>query len=561
MSIPFQPPSPGSWELERTHMTRPMSRFGIAIFPPAMMRGFRQSSQHYGVLLDYLEVAVINGFLYACPRPVGAPKSDKGPPPPWLFKLLTKVHPEIRRRVRRADEVFKNRVWRQDLKWWDEEIKPGMIEEARAIATTEITRSSMPEFVAHLRRAVAFMSRAVEMHHRFNCTVMVPQADYLVHAVEWTGLSPSDVLETLQGLSPISAGAVDELNRLTDAMSADPTAKSLLVSDAPASDILEELQRRPGPVGAAFREYLDLVGLRILGGYDLGTPHARDNPALLVRIIRAALGEGPRSGRAEAALEATNAVRARVPAAHRDEFDALLQEARLTYRVRDERNFYGDALAAGLLRRAVLEGGRRLCDKGRMIAPEHAVDTTEVELVNLLEGREGPSASELAERVRYRVETPIESAPPRLGPPPSPPPAMDFLPPSAARLQRGVELMLVQMFGVHEARPQGKTLRGFPASAGAYEGSARVVRDPSELASVKAGEILVTPATSPTFNVVLPLLGALVTERGGALSHAAIVAREYGLPAVVGCRGALETIQTGMRLRVDGRTGELQILG
>ena len=100
-----------------------------------------------------------------------------------------------------------------------------------------------------------------------------------------------------------------------------------------------------------------------------------------------------------------------------------------------------------------------------MNTPEHAVDTTEVELVNLLEGREGPSASELAERVRYRVETPIESAPARLGPPPSPPPAMDFLPPSAARLQRGVELMLVQMFGLHEARPQGKTLRGFPASA------------------------------------------------------------------------------------------------
>ena len=70
-----------------------------------------------------------------------------------------------------------------------------------------------------------------------------------------------------------------------------------------------------------------------------------------------------------------------------------------------------------------------------------------------------------------------------------------------------------------------------------------------------------TPSTSPTFNVVLPLLGTLVTERGGAISHAAIVAREYGLPAVVGCSAVLEAIQSVVRLKVDGTTGEVRILG
>jgi pyruvate,water dikinase len=110
-----------------------------------------------------------------------------------------------------------------------------------------------------------------------------------------------------------------------------------------------------------------------------------------------------------------------------------------------------------------------------------------------------------------------------------------------------------------EPRVAAPALKGFAVSPGVYEGPARVIRTIHELPDVQHGEILVTPSTGPTFNVVLPLLGALVTERGGALSHAAIVAREYGLPGVVGCPGATAAIRTGMRIRVDGFTGEVSI--
>ena len=67
--------------------------------------------------------------------------------------------------------------------------------------------------------------------------------------------------------------------------------------------------------------------------------------------------------------------------------------------------------------------------------------------------------------------------------------------------------------------------------------------------------------TTPYFTVVLPLLGAIVTDRGGQLSHAAIVAREYGIPGIVGTREATRTIPDGARVRVDGRTGEVRPLG
>ena len=105
-----------------------------------------------------------------------------------------------------------------------------------------------------------------------------------------------------------------------------------------------------------------------------------------------------------------------------------------------------------------------------------------------------------------------------------------------------------------------KRLQGFPVSSGAYEGTARVITGVDQLPQVQLGEVLVTSSTGPTFNVVLPLIGALVTERGGVLSHAAIVSREYGLPGVVGCVGAVKAIATGNRVRVDGGTGEVWIL-
>ena len=99
----FRPPSPGAWEHEQTHLTRPPSVFMASVIPPSMMAGFKEGTRTYGLLLDYLEVAIINRFLYIPPRPVGAPKSAKGAPPRFVFEILRRLHPEIRRRVRRAD--------------------------------------------------------------------------------------------------------------------------------------------------------------------------------------------------------------------------------------------------------------------------------------------------------------------------------------------------------------------------------------------------------------------------------------------------------------------------
>jgi pyruvate,water dikinase len=92
-----------------------------------------------------------------------------------------------------------------------------------------------------------------------------------------------------------------------------------------------------------------------------------------------------------------------------------------------------------------------------------------------------------------------------------------------------------------------------------YEGPARQVSGPADFDRIVKGDVLVTVSTTEAFNILLPLLGALVTDTGGALSHSAIVAREYGIPGVVGTRDATDRIPDGTRVRVDGDAGEVTI--
>jgi pyruvate,water dikinase len=112
------------------------------------------------------------------------------------------------------------------------------------------------------------------------------------------------------------------------------------------------------------------------------------------------------------------------------------------------------------------------------------------------------------------------------------------------------------------ARPVGTRLKGLGASSGVHEGVARVVLDARALAEeFEAGDILVAPATDPSWAPFFLVAGAVVIDTGSNISHAAVVAREMDIPAVVGLKGASETLHTGQRLRVNGSAGTVEIVG
>ena len=146
----------------------------------------------------------------------------------------------------------------------------------------------------------------------------------------------------------------------------------------------------------------------------------------------------------------------------------------------------------------------------------------------------------------------------------APPPALGRVPETIT------EPIAVMLLGITDERiqewlssrtaPKIGRLTGFAASPGVAEGTARVILRPDQLGELEQGEILVAGSTSPSWTPVFGTIAAAVLDSGGIMCHAAIVAREYGLPAVVGTGSATKRIKTGDRFRVDANSGVVEIL-
>lgn len=556
--LQFDPPGPGSWARETVHLARPIPRLYGELFPPALGAGMRDSFRRYGFLLDRMDMAVVNGFVYGAVRPVGAPPGARRPPPKPVFLLLTRLHPEIRARVKTAGRIFSERPWLADLERWDRHVKPASIAEHLAIGDVDPDSLDRAALADYVDRCCRHATRMVTQHHEFTPAAMVPIADLMARTRRWTGLGPGDVLPLMEGASTVSRGWIDGIDRVVDAIRADSGARGLLASDAPAASVLEQLAARPGDLGDSVRAWLRMVGNRLVDGLDIGSPTAIEKPSTLVKCLRT-LVDSSREADPAVLADRTEAVRDKVPPEHRVEFDEMLADARAVYRIRDERGVYSDVWAGGLLRRALLAAGRRLAAEGRLHEPAHLLDAGLDDLRPLILGTGGPRADELAARARTRAEMVGYDAPEVLGPTPSGPPPTDWLPARARRLAEAVDVFLANMFD-----PQRDTGRpgitGAPGSPGIYEGTARLVVDYDDFDRIERGDVLVSPTTTEAFNVVVPLVGAIVTDHGGPMAHAAIVAREAGIPAVVGCRDATARIADGDRVRVDGSNGEVTVI-
>jgi pyruvate,water dikinase len=127
------------------------------------------------------------------------------------------------------------------------------------------------------------------------------------------------------------------------------------------------------------------------------------------------------------------------------------------------------------------------------------------------------------------------------------------------RMTRMMEWLWEKMPGlVGAVRSDTALVSGTPASPGHATGFVRVVRGPRDFDQLQPGEILVAPLTAPAWTPLFTRAAGVVTDVGSLASHASIIAREYGIPAIVGCGDATARLRTGMRVRVDGSTGNVE---
>jgi rifampicin phosphotransferase len=535
--LSWDAPGPGTWVIDAVHHPRPATRYWLDMHPEPFARGTSEFMRFYGLLTERLEVAYVNGFAYHA----------------------TPIVPdeEVPHRFARAEEVFAEKVWREQLRDWEENCKPASVQAHRELQSIDPDGLSDDDLVAHLQRCRDHHAEMIHQHMRFTGAALIPIGDLLVHVGDWTGLPPEKLLGMMRGAAPVSAGASSELERLVTTVRQDSAAWELLESEGDPAKVLAELRALGSDAGRALDDYLRFAGNRLLDGFDISGRTALEMPDALLRAIRSRIADGATGGTDVESQIAD--VRRQVPDEHREQFDELLEEARLTYRIRDERGVYSDIWASGIMRRAALAAGRRALAAGRIHETEHFVHAGLDEMQALVRGTDAPSADELAQRYDYQTTHTARTAPQFLGEPPSPPPDPGGLPPAAARVMRAAGLSLGALFGSSEAAHDEDVIRGLAASTGVYEGPARRVSSRSDFDRILTGDVLVTESTTEAFNILLPLLGAIVTDSGGLLSHAAIVAREYGIPGVVGTRDATERIADGTTVRVDGDAGEVTV--
>ncbi len=259
------------------------------------------------------------------------------------------------------------------------------------------------------------------------------------------------------------------------------------------------------------------------------------------RLVRA------REAAEAAALEALASKPARQRA-----FAKLLRDAQRMVPIREE-HVRDLTLAWPVMRRAVLRIGDALAANGTIEAPEDVFFLTHDELLAALAGEaaRGGDAGDAA-HAPARVDTDArrralaEQA--RL----TPPLTVGRLSPMLAKLLASFSTM------VGATRSARAIVSGTPAAAGRATGIVRVIRGPEGFDDLQDGEILVAPVTAPAWTPLFLKAAAVVTDVGSAAAHASVIAREYGIPAVVGCGDATLRLRTGMRVTVDGATGNVE---
>ena len=265
----FEPPGPGSWELDPVHFPRPVTRYLTETHPEAFRRGVRDFTSFYGMLIDGLEYRFVNGFVYKTVHPV-APD-------------------QIPQRFQRAEEVFEKKLWREQLHEWDQKAKPASIKAHRELQAIDPDKLSDEDLIAYLARCRNHHSQMISQHMRYTAGAVVPTGDFLAHVGDWTGLPPAQLLGLMRGAAPVSAGASAELERLIAAMGKDAHARELLASKDDPGRVLQALRSLDSEAGAAMAGYLDLVGYRLLDGFDISEPYALELPDVLLRAIRIAV--------------------------------------------------------------------------------------------------------------------------------------------------------------------------------------------------------------------------------------------------------------------------------
>jgi pyruvate,water dikinase len=510
----------------------------------------------WGLLPDAIRIRAIGHEVYSHAEP---DHGGRAPPPWWVLGIVARIVPSLRRKLRISKQAIDQGKLQSTPPRWESEFKPELIQGINGFAGIDLPALDDTQLFEHLDRLKSFQDRAAAIHFELFVPYVIGLHGLATTCEKLLGWNASQTMHLLQGLSVASSAPTRKLEQIAEVARTRPAARAVI--EAGGADFFERLNQADAELGSMMAKYLRHWGLRTIE-YDAGSTSLREQPELLAGLLLDLLE--PREVTATPQVKRDKAVaeaRAQLTAPDdRRRFDEALAYAELVYPQREDNVLYTDNLPSGLFRLVALELGRRLVAQGRLKCTQEAVLLTEEQLREALSDRTLDTAA-IAARVRSEMAWVRANPGPLVyGPEAGPMPNVRGLPEPARRLNGALLWAMAEELAPAKTRCDGE-ISGLPSSPGVAVGTVRVVRSSSEIHRVRQGDVVVCPATSPAWTVIFQRAAAIVADGGSALCHAAIVAREHGIPAVVATGNGTARLRDGQRVRVDGNRGTVVVQG
>jgi pyruvate,water dikinase len=440
------------------------------------------------------------------------------------------------------------------LDWWRDRLRPEIERNFEYLNRGIAESETLVELAVLLEDAIDIHDRHWKIHWMLNFAQFSATMGLNATIEEVKGSVDAELVGRLQSsVDDRNWDSIEALWRMKEEIKADDELRAAFVGDTAAqvARALESSERGTRFVEEHLTPYRLEFGNKAIWSHEFAYPTWRENPAPILEALRGYLEtdyDYPSSLDAvKDDLEAAEReLLEGVPAgAARDTLEGALALSLQMNPLTPDHHFFIDQATNAHVRLVLLEIGRKLVEAGVISDAEDVVYLRYNELRVVMADAAALDARALVSARRDERERASAVRPPEwIG--------------TATESQLGFPYYTLWGFPEKFHRKRSEALdeiHGLPGSPGVIEGTARTVASLDEFDQVRAGEILVCQMTNPAWVVLFTKIGGLVTDAGGVASHPAVVAREFGLPAVVGTSDATSRIRTGDTIRVNGSTG------
>ena len=529
----------GYWDWDKIHAPRPLTPLAGDAVVMAMGEGFTIAQHDFGTPLS-LKCRMINNYFYSSFAPD--------------YTGITEPAKELEARYEHMLTTDAMRIGERWVNEWEPSLIP-ILDKAR---NTDYSVLSDDDLTKALDEQLANLVYFWTIHGWINLVLVPSNALTDFYNGEFKPDDVTEAYELMQGYRTKSVEAAKGLWRLSRIVKASPALRDVFQSSEPkVIETALEFSNEGQAFLSELRPFLDEFGWRSDGIYEIGEATWRENMAIPLNTIQGYLAldedNDPEAvfqravKRREALVDAAKLKLAGQPE-KLARFVELLAASRYNLQVTEDHSYWIDQMGIATFRRFVLQFGARLVEKGVLESPDDVFFLYKDELHEALS--RGASMKPAVLRRRADIAKWAQVVPP------------DHLGEPTPVLSDPFFVSLVdKMLGLLPVEPstEADVINGVAASPGVFTGTAKVVRTLVEASKLRQGDVMVCEMTLPTWVPLFATVSAVVADSGGVLSHCAIVAREFHLPAVVGTRVGTASIKDGMTITVDGTKGRVRI--